>query len=256
MVSLYPTLNPPSYTEALDSFLPPMHPSHPFAPPHPKTRSVEAFCKALHGARAFSSQCGIMSVQHRKRIHHEALLFDVVPLAPGTNLPCHPNPPHTFLEVSRFKDPDRSYLFGIWGFAKDEVLIIGQETAGSDHQVQQPGLENEVLSTLSWTTELPNLVDIFDIIRLLSLTHPYYNFFTHQCFWFARAIYRILRRTYDYDHDVTGDKGWKMANFLVFFRIPTPSPPELLVSFCQDKKEWSYRATVGKIVDDGMEQAP
>lgn len=262
MVSLYPSWNPPSHAEALSTFLPPMHPNHPFAPPHPKIRSVEAFCKELHGARAFSSQCGIMSVQHCRCIHHglqhESLLFDVIPLAPGTNLPQSANPPHTFLEVSRFKNPDRTNLFGIWGFAKDVVLIIGQESGGPNDEVQQPlTLESEILSTLSWSTELPNLVDIFDIIRLLSLTHPYHNIFTCQCFWFVRAIYRILRRTYNYDLEVTKyDLGWEMAGFLTFLHILSPTPPKPLVSFCQDKKEWSYRATVGRIVDDGSQVQP
>ncbi|KAI9567525.1 hypothetical protein HD554DRAFT_2039549 [Boletus coccyginus] len=110
-VAVEPTIR---YAEALRSLLLPMDPNHSFAPPHPKTRTVEAFCKALHGSR--------------------------------TNLPQSATPPHTFLEVSRFKDPDRIGLFWMWGFAKDEVLIVGQEGAdpggaGPD-VVQQPSFES------------------------------------------------------------------------------------------------------------------
>ncbi|KAI9567508.1 hypothetical protein HD554DRAFT_2107700 [Boletus coccyginus] len=259
MVSIHPQSDPPSYTDAVSSFIPPvsmMDPNnHPFALPHPMTCTVTSFCKALHRARSFSSQHGIVSVQHRKRtlegLQHESLILDVVPLIPGGNWPQR-DPLHTYIEVGRLKDPDHACL--VWGVAKDKVTILGQEkravhakSGPEDRSARQtPSIrttfEGISLFTLSWARDLPNLIDVFEIIRLLSLTHPHYNIFSRQCFWFARAIFRILRSTYEFVEEATGDKAWKMGKFLIFFRVLTPSPSARLVSFAQDKSEWNRLA--------------
>lgn len=94
---------------------------------------------------------------------------------------------------------------------------------------------------------LPNLIDVFDVIQLLSLVFPCYNIIARQCYWFARTIYDCLRHAYSpYREDVLGKKWWKRSKFMLV-RLLTPSPPSLLLSFCRVKKVWSEDATVGQI---------
>jgi hypothetical protein len=245
MVSLYPSPNPPPYTDTPLQFL--MDPYHPFAPPHPSTWPLDQFCRALHRTRTDSSQRGILSVQHWKRVRqglqHESLILDVVPLVPGRNVPLN-NPSHTYIQLGRFKDREQTSLFGIWGLARDEVVVVGREA--KDVQESKEHSPDDCLSTISWAAELPNLVDVFDIIQLLSLMFPYYNIVTRQCYWFARTIYNCLRHTYGPYREDVGKKGWKRSKFMLI-RFLTPSPPSFLLSFCRVKKVWSEDATVGHI---------
>ena len=245
MVSPSPSSHPP-HTDVFNSFSPFLSLNHPFAPPHSLSWSLDTFCKALHSARTDSSQCGILSVQHRHRIsgyqglfEHEFLILDVVPMVPGRNLP-QVNASHTYIQVGRFDDPARMSLFGMWGFARDEVVVVGQKGV-QDSSQQDPRFDGENLTTISWTKELPNLIDVFDVINLFSHMFPRYNVLTCQCFWLARMIYSILRQVYNpYRENRRGL--WCML-----FPFLTPTPPPVLLSFCRDKRQWSHCATVGQI---------
>jgi len=229
MISLYPSSSPPPYTESL------MDPYHPFASLHLKW-PVDQFCRALHTVHADSKQHGIVSVQHWKclhrGLHHESLVLDVVPLVPGKNVPQN-NPSHTYIQIGRFKD--RVLL----GRARDEVVVVGRMTEDVQESNQQG--PSDCLSTISWTIELPNLLDVFDIIQLLSFMFPYHNIFTRQCHWFARTIYDCLEYAYIPYRQDTGRKLWKRSKFLLF-RCLTPSPPPALLSYCRVKKLWSQDA--------------
>lgn len=212
-----------------------MDPYHPFASLQVKW-PVDQFCQALHTVHADSKQHGITSVQHWKCLHqghqHESLILDVVPLVPGKNVPQN-NPSHTYIQIGRFKD--RVLL----GRARDEVVVVGREAEDVQEFNQQgPG---DCLSTISWTTELPNLLDVFDIIQLFSFMFPYYNILTRQCYWFARMIYDCLQHAYVPHREDTERKLWKRSEFLLF-RCLTPSPPPALLSFCRVKKRWSQDA--------------
>lgn len=209
---------------------------------------LDQFCRALHRAHTDSSQCGIISVQHWKRVRqglqHESLIFDVVPLIPGRNIPQN-NPSHAYIQIGRFKDRTQTSFFGLWGLARDEVVVVGREaTVVQESKEHDP---DDCLSTISWAAPLPNLIDVFDVIQLLSLMFPCYNIITRQCYWFARTIYDCLRHAYSpYREDVLGKKWWKRSKFMLV-RLLTPSPPSLLLSFCRVKKVWSEDATVGQI---------
>ena len=253
MVSVSPSSHPPN-TGVFDSFSPFTSLSHPFAPPHSISWNLDTFCKALHSARTDSSQCGILSVQHRHYVpgyqgifEHEVLILDVVPLVPGRGLP-QKNAPHTYIQVGRFEDQARMSFFGLSGFARDEVVVVGQKgVQGSNQQV--PQFAGYHLTTISWAKELPNLVDVFDVINLFSHMFPRYNVLTCQCFWLPRMIYNLLRLVYDPFHEDTGGLVWMLLPFL------TPAPPAVLLSFCRDKKQWSHCATVGRICDSAAERA-
>jgi hypothetical protein len=128
---------------------------------------------------------------------------------------------------------------GIWGFARDEVVVVGQK--GVQGSSQAPRIDGDRLTTISWAKELPNLVDVFDVISLFSHMFPRYNIVTCQCFWLARMIYSILRQVYNPYHENTGGLRWLLFPFL------TPAPSPVLLAFCRDKRQWSHCATVGQI---------
>lgn len=216
------------------------------------TSTLHEFCNALHRTHLGSSQFGIVSIQHRKRLsqydnlQYEFLVLDVVPLIPGTNTP-QANGPHTYIEVIRTGDRARAPTFGIWGFARDEVLVLQQDDEPGVVQQENPSQGSQYcagdhLSTLSWSNRIPNILDVFSVITLLSLTFPQYNIFTHRCFssWFARAIYLILRQTYavHFEDTMPGGNPWERARFFIFVRAITPTPPAVISEFCYHQRVW------------------
>jgi hypothetical protein len=240
------------------------------------TWDVRRFCRALHGARSKASQFGVLSIQHRKRLHqdyqHEFLILDVVPLVPGTDTP-QSNAPHTLIEVGRVGD--KASFFSIWGVAVDEVSVllsedeasILQPTAKSTGEGSSKGtpdnrtepsqfIAGELLATLSWELEIPNLLDVFLVITTLSLAFPNYNIFTCQCFWLARAIYETLRHGYRPSLESTGDKLWKRARFLMFIRLLTPKPPAFIFELCFRAGDWTHLASLEPLPSSSSSAQP
>jgi len=232
MVSLNPSSNPP--LQGSNSFSPcPLvstgivDRNHPFAPPYPRTWTIESFCKALHSVRTDSLQCGIISVQHwmcpHGRSPYDCLVLNIVPLVPGCNLPQNVSPSHMSIEVERFKDPTQRSFFDIWGHASNEVTVIGVNNGGTSSYIRHqshPITSDHCLASISWATDLPNLIDVFDIIQLLSLMFPHYNLFTHGNFWLAHTIYSILQETYYPQHVKSIKANWMLR--LCHFLTPRP----------------------------------
>jgi hypothetical protein len=152
-------------------------------------------------------------------------VLDVVSLAPGTNTP-QANPRHTYIEVGRSGDEDKMSFFGILGPASDQVCILrqGDEVNILHDQGTESDNPSTRIATLSWEIALPNLLDVFSAITLLSVTFPTYNILTRQCCWFARAIYDVLRYAYDPVIENTGDEFWKREKFYIFVRLLTHDP--------------------------------
>ncbi|KAF8548325.1 hypothetical protein OG21DRAFT_1516437 [Imleria badia] len=256
MVSLQPTSPPPPYHSSESSLM--VHPAHPraqaFTPPYPIEWTLDDFCRELYLARTDCSLLGILSVQYRKRLHqgfqHELLILDVIPVKPTLSAP-KDNPSHIYLEVGRFKDHEHiSFkLGGIVGPAKDKIVVIGQgDVALHEPKCNLYPERGEILATMSWKLELPNLVDFFDVIKLLSVMFPYYDPVIRQCYWFASTIYDVLQAVYS-RHQLEDRRVafWKRAKFLVFFRLLTPPPPPALVSFCRYKRDSNFYATAVSI---------
>lgn len=197
---------------------------------------LKDFCDALHRTHTNSSQLGVVAIQHRKRVYttfqHEFAILDVVPLVPGTGTP-QAEGSHTYVEVGRMG-------YNIWGFARDEVLVLRQadEASVEKENSSRDSQYGEHLATLSWETGIPCILDVFSLITLLSLTFPRYNIITYQCFWFARIIYEALRDGYGPFSENTGDKIWKRTRFYIFNRVLTPTPPLAILEFCYRQRIW------------------
>jgi hypothetical protein len=220
---------------------------------------LRRFCNALHRARSKASQYGIRSIQHRTRLdqdaHHECLILDVVPLVPGTNAPQPDHAPHTLIEVGGVCD--ETSLFGIWGVAADEVGVtvlrredeacLLQQAAegfrgGSRADTPINGPAGELLATLSWDLEIPNLLDVCVILTSLSLTCPKYTLFTCPCVWLAHAIYEALKHGYRPVGENMGDSVWKRTRFLMVAWLFTPTPPACIFELCYRQAQWSHLA--------------
>lgn len=214
---------------------------------------LKDFCDMLHATYTNSSQFGIASIQHRKRLYndfqHEFIVLDVVPFIAGTSAP-DPAGPHTYIEIGRVSDEARISFFGLWGFAFDEVIVLRQEDearilapASQDPSQDFQSRAGERLATLSWPDGIPNLVDVFSLITQLAVTFPYYNILTHQCFWLVRAIYDTLRFGYSPFLEDTGSKFRKKARFLV--RLVTPRPPPAILEICNRQRRWRQLNDLG-----------
>jgi hypothetical protein len=168
-------------------------------------------------------------------------VLDVVSLAPGTNTP-QANPRHTYIEVGRSGDEDKMSFFGILEPASDQVCILrqGDEVNILHDQGTESDNPSTRIATLSWEIALPNLLDVFSAITLLSVTFPTYNILTRQCCWFARAIYDVLRYAYDPVIENTGDEFWKREKVYILVSLLTPKPPTILYLFSRRYGDSGY----------------
>lgn len=245
----YPTPppTPPQHTNISTHWHPPSFGwlDHIFRLQHGERWSLHQFYSALLCNRLDSYQFGIVSVQRRKRSYnnfqHEFVVLDAIPLVPGTNTP-QANASHTYIEVGRSGDEAQMSFFGILGPASDQVLILRQEDEVNItcDQGTEPDDPSNRIATLSWEIDLPNLLDVFSVITLLSVTFPNYNIFTRPCYWFARAIYDVLRYGYEPVFENTCDGFRKGEKFYIFARILTPKPPTNLYLLCRRYGEYYY----------------
>ncbi|KAG6375947.1 hypothetical protein JVT61DRAFT_2820 [Boletus reticuloceps] len=227
-------------------------PSHPQADPF-RTRGppncfdpferpnwpMKNFCDALHRSRADSSKLALRSVEYCKRLDHhdgcwhEYLIFQIVPFDPRSN-------------GQRYIEVKRTTMFGITGSSRtmDKVVVLGEERPPIDQAVE------ESLATLVWLestplTTIPSLIDVFDNIQLLSLTYPHCTFATHQCHWFAQAIFKMLWRTYEYDEPI---------DHYHFLRLlGSTSVPSNILKFAEYKRQctdiWKTRGRNESVMD-------
>ncbi|KAI6030314.1 hypothetical protein EDC04DRAFT_2605376 [Pisolithus marmoratus] len=72
------------------------------------------------------------------------------------------------------------------GVARDTITVV---RARENHEYwQKPGQGPVWRGTLRWDHPLPRLLDIAFISSAASTTFKYYNFYTRQCYWYARII--------------------------------------------------------------------
>jgi hypothetical protein len=177
-------------------------------------------CHKARGSRVFV----VESIEHHKQpwknLHDEFLLLRVAPLGVDEEA-------SSIIIGRTFEDPYEFVpppLLGIQGTAIDLVTILPR---GSDDVTSQ-----QPLSSISWSRSsgcAPPLVDLTRMFCHISIVQPYFNIFTTQCCWFARAAYWVTGAVYCYGHvsEHEWDKHWNLSPVL---RIGTLSRTTLMTS--------------------------
>ncbi|KAF8133345.1 hypothetical protein EV363DRAFT_1162337 [Boletus edulis] len=114
-------------------------------------------------------------------------------------------------------------------FVMDKVAVLGEERPLIDQAFE------ESLGTIIWFetigTTIPSLLDVLDYIQLLSLTYPHCTFATHQCHWFARAVFKLLWKTY---------YAYRPIDHYHFLRLlGSTSVPSNILKFAEYKRQCS-----------------
>lgn len=219
--------------------------------------SLHEFCDSLHAARSETADYGVVAIQHWKsrrsdNWQHESLVLDVVPLSQGTDVPASANASHMFISIGRF-GAKTNWSTYVWALADDQVVVLRPEHEAThatgdqlaNPQQDDPYLDSDKLATLSWNRpNIPNLLDVFRLVTLLSLRYPRYTVYRHQCYWFARTIYDIFMACTGCTWGTTSNH-WKRGTYvtkLVTIPVSIPEPPPDLRVFCDTQFRWNQLA--------------
>ncbi|KAF8119391.1 hypothetical protein EV363DRAFT_1305677 [Boletus edulis] len=213
----------------------------------PQSYLLRPFCVELFTSPYDRENRVVVGVTYRKLVdnwsasQHESIILHTAVMSPNAvgakEVP--PGPPsRRYIEVARFSDPS---LLIVAGTARDQVYIT-EHNPISDHN------RRERLGEIVWQSYPPSLVDVFAIIKRLSIRYPQYDIFLRQCYWFARMIHDTLVEVYPHGLRTFGQLFWKGGRL---FGFPVPSqltsPPADIIACARFEKECadSDRARLG-----------
>ncbi|KAG6380857.1 hypothetical protein JVT61DRAFT_5245 [Boletus reticuloceps] len=229
------------YLDILASFFPILNPYLSSS----TSSMIGDFCQRFYEDHAEAQKYAILAIEYRRCLDqgfwHDYLVFDTAPLNPNstTHQPntSQDNLTHTYLRVERKRSPLGMYI-------TDEVCVLGQ-----DKPPTQQG-SDECLAIFSWPSRFqpeqffamptPNLLDVLEVIQLLSLMQPKSNFTIHQCHWFPQAIIRTIFHTHGFQEH---------AQHQLLMKIFHTQVPSLVLEIARCKKQCTKAITSWEPVD-------